>query len=307
MQTRFPPPTDPWHPARLGLAFLLTGSALIFTVTIAFRLYSVLDASKQHRLDRIHQSILTRADYLKTTQAYEACIVETTQIPASSLVYSPAKTLQDQCQLGLDEATLSKAQTLANSGHLKEAIAELQTVSTRNSIKVKQLTEEWSNRILQIAEEHYTAPNASLPKAIQVASMLRSNNPFYVEAQIKIRRWQTEWVANQQRWQAAQAALNTNQPEMALLEVQQMTHPYWSQQSASIVNAAYAEIALLNQAKVAQSNASTQVSTAAPLRSEPESVPTRVDVEIDVTALPDKLLLPFTVGTLLLLGHRLTT
>ncbi|HEY9663281.1 MAG TPA: hypothetical protein V6C65_32950, partial [Allocoleopsis sp.] len=65
----------------------------------------------------------------------------------------------------------------------------------------------------------------------------------------RIRSWQQEWSANEVHWQAAQAALNTYQLDVALAEIRQINHPYWSQQAGAIVKAVYAERATLQPAQ----------------------------------------------------------
>ncbi len=302
MQTPYHP-VDSLRSIRIGLAFLLTGSAMIFTAVVALRVSSALHTHKQHRVDRIHQAILTRADYLKTTASYTDCITEAAKIPAESLFHSSAKNLQDQCQIALDETTLSQVQTLVQAGQFQEAVAALQTISSQNA-RVQQLTEEWSRHILHIAEGYYIAPDANLSKAIEVASSIQANNPLYIEAQVRIRQWQAEWASNQNYFQTAQAALKANQLEIALLHVQQINHPYWRQQSIPIVNAAYAEMALLDQAQTGQPIDSQPAQAD---RSSGVEAPQTSETYINVIEVPERLLLPFALITLILVRCRPTT
>jgi hypothetical protein len=288
----------------MGLAFLLTGSALIFTAIVAVRVSSTLHTHKQRRLDRVHQAILTRVDYLKTTESYQDCVIEAGKIPAESLFHSSAKNLQDQCQIALDEALLNRAQMLAQAERFQEAMIELQTVSSRNASRVRQLSEEWSRRILQLAESYYIAPDANLPKAIEVANSLSPVNPLYIEAQIKIRQWRAEWASNQYSFQAAQAALQASQPEVALLHAQQINHPHWQRQSTAIVNAAYTEMTLLAQAQKGQPNLTkpAQADHANGVATPQDDAP-----PIHISEVPEKLLLPITLISLIFLGRRPAT
>lgn len=242
MQTPFPPPSDRLQPVRMGLAILLTGSAVLFTGTTAVRLYSVIKADEQQRAEQLHQEILVRGTYLKATQNYSACIAEAQRVPAESLFYSQARTLQDQCQSLSTEMIINRAQAMAAAGQFKDAIAEVKTVFDSTAMaKVQQLVWEWSNRMLQLAESSYLDPSGKFEDAIQIASAILPDNPLYADAQAKIRVWQQQWLTDQTHWQAAQTALNAHQLETALLQAQQITHPYWQQQSTAIINAIYAE------------------------------------------------------------------
>lgn len=244
MRAPFPSHSDQLQAVRVGLAMLLTGSAVLFSSTIAMRLYSVSRAYEQQRIDQIHQAILTRVDYLKSAQNYSVCIAEAQRIPVESLFYSQAKTLQDQCQAALSETTIQRAMAMAALGQFSDAIVEVQSISDGAvSVKVQQLVWEWSNRILQIAEGYYLDSSGKLQDAISIAEAITPNNPLYNHAQAEIRRWQDEWAANRNHLQAAQAALQSKQADRALSEAQQVTHPYWSQQATVVINAAYAQIA----------------------------------------------------------------
>lgn len=262
MQTPFSPPYQ-LQALRISLALMLTGSALLGTGAITIRLYSAIRADDQQRIDQKHQAILSRVDYLKGAQDYSACITEAGQIPAKSLFSSQAKTLQEQCQNALIEATINRAQVMASAGQLKDAVAEIQpllnpvsdqaastasyqpvsyqTASSNAALsRVRQLIREWSNQILQVAEGYYFDPSGRFQEALQTASAIAPDNLLYGEAQTKIHYWQQEWLANQKSWQIAQAALNAHQLDAALLQVQKITHPYWNQQAMTIVNAVYA-------------------------------------------------------------------
>jgi hypothetical protein len=299
MQTPFPPSADRLQPVRVGIAVLLTGSALLLTGTIAIRLYSVIKATEQLRIDQLHQAILARGDYLKTAQHYEDCIIEAQKVPVESLFYSQAKTLQDQCQSLSTEAILNRAQAMADAGQLKAAIAAVKTVTDRAAIdRAQQMVWDWSNRILQIAEGYYLDPTNKYQDAIDIASAIGSDNPLYSEALSKIHRWQQDWLVNQNYWQTAQSALNAHQLELALLQVQQITHPYWKQQSTAIVNAIYA----------GQTTAPQSTPDSAPLQkaSEPE-LPSLTPDQEDLNFSSIMLLLflmPLSLGTLLAVNCR---
>jgi hypothetical protein len=296
MQTPFPPPSNRLQSIRLGLAVLLTGSVVLFSGTVAFRLYSMIQANKQQRTDQLHQAILTRVTYLKTAKNYTACIAEAQKIPVESLFRSQAETLQDQCQSLSIETVIQQAQAMAAAGQLKDAIAEIQTVSSSAAAtQVRQLVWEWSNRMLQVADSTYRDPSGKLQEAIHIASAIAPDNLLYAEAQAKIRTWQQEWLTNQAHWQAAQAALTAHQPATALLQIQQITHPYWQQQGVALTNVVYAQ----QVEGVQPAPAPAYPPEAADQNVIPWETKEALDVDGTITM---TLLLPFSLGTLLTLS-----
>lgn len=306
MQTPFSPPSNRLQSLRLGIAILLTGSVVLLSGTMVVRLYSMIKADEQHRMDQLHQQTLARGNYLKTAQNYNGCIAEAQKVPDGSLFHSQAKTLQDQCQNLLTESVISRAQQMATAGYLKNAIAEVKTISDSDAAaQVQQLVWEWSNRVLQIAYSDYLDPSGKFQNAIRIASAITPDNPLYEEAQARIRSWQQEWLVNQIHWQAAEAALNAHQLETALLHVQQMTHPYWKQQSAVIVNTVYADYA--EQAKVVQPDPSTVQKPEDQASQAPELDQSTGEVAQNVASLRSNMLLmvllPFSLATLLSFGR----
>lgn len=289
MRTPFPPPSDRLQLVRIGLALVLTGSAFLASGSLAVRLYSLTQAYRQQRTDQMHQAMLSKVEYLKAAQDYDACILAAQQIPAESLFYSRAEILQAQCEKALAAKVIHRAQTRAAAGQLRDAIAEIQTVSdaavsdSAVADKVEQFVWDWSNQILRIAEGYYLDPNGKLQEAVKTAGAITPGNPLYDEAQVKIRGWQQEWLINQSRWQAAQAALEAHQLDTALFQAQQLTHPYWSQQASTLIQVAYAE-------QAAREQSSHQGSDSDKTGSE------KIDLNSSV------LLLPLVIGTMLLLA-----
>lgn len=250
MRTPYSPPCDRWQMLRVGLAISLTSSVVLLAGTIAVRLYTVTRVYEQQRIDQKHQEMLQRLEYLKTEKNYETCVAEAQRIPTDSLFYSQAQTLRDQCQNALTAASLTQAQALAAAGQLKDALAKAQSITDgAAAAQVQQLTWQWSEQILQIAEGYYLDPSGKLEAAIQTASSLTPENSLYNEAQSRIRTWQQEWSANEVHWQAAQVAVSTYQLDAALAEIRQITHPYWRQQAGTLVKAVYAERATLQPAQ----------------------------------------------------------
>ncbi len=239
MQTPFSPPSDRIQPVRIAMAMLLTGSVFCFSGAIAARLYSFIQIYQDQRLDQIQQSVVDRVEMLKAKQSYNICIITAEQVPMESSLYTRAQSLKDECQGAITETKLRQAQQYADAGQLKAAIAELKTISDdAATVRVQQLLGEWSNRILQIAEGYYFSPSNRLDDAIRTANTIAVTDPLYLEAQAKIRDWQADWQTNQAHWQRAQTLLAAQEYGGALQESQQVTHPYWIQQTATIVRQA---------------------------------------------------------------------
>lgn len=293
MQAPFPPPCDHSKSIRVGLALLLTSVSVLLTGVMAAHLFIVIRSEQQQRLNQLHQAMVNRVDYLKATQSYSECVTEAAQIPAESLFHSSAMTLQDQCQTALDLATLNRAQTLAQKGQLKDAIVEVQALSGSNfAVQAESFTWTWSNQILDIAEGYYLDPSGNLVNAVQVANSISPDNPLHAKAQAKIQQWRLEWSANRGYWQAAQTALSQHQPEMALWEALQITHPHWEQQVQPIISAA-------NMMITAQASNPIRFDKAAvhqPVNSQPVN-----SQHLNDKALPLHWLVPLGVGSLLML------
>ena len=60
-------------------------------------------------------------------------------------------------------------------------------------------------------------------------------------AQQQMRDWQADWSNNQAHWQVANLALSAQQPQLALTEIQKITHPYWRQQAQLLIAISYAQ------------------------------------------------------------------
>ncbi|XPM54465.2 MAG: hypothetical protein EDM05_042135 [Leptolyngbya sp. IPPAS B-1204] len=289
MRTPMPPPSDHLRSVRIGLAMVLTGSVFLATGSLAVRFYWLVKVDQQQRVEQQHQAILARVEYLKAAGDHQRCIRETQQIPVESLFHSRAIVLQDQCQRALTTAVLNRAQGQANAGQLKDAISEVQTISdSAVAAQVQQLVWQWSNQILQVAEGYYRDSNGRFEDALKTAGAITPDNPLYSEAQNKIRGWQQEWLNNQSRWQIVEAAFKAHQYETALLQAQQISHPYWSRQVAPIVQAIYRE------------QAAPQPSP--PGRSESDSIDTIPAGGMDDVRLPIYLLLPLMAGAMVLLA-----
>jgi hypothetical protein len=291
MRTPFPPPSDHLQPIRISLAIVLTGSAFLASGSLAVRLYFLTQAHQQQRTDQMHQTMLSEVEYHKAAQDYRTCMTVAQQIPAGSLFHSRAKILRAQCEKALTTTVMQRAETKAAAGHLKDAIAEIETVSSGAiadgavTDRAEQFVWEWSKQILQIAEGYYFDPNGKWQEAVRTAGAITFGNPLYDEAQAKIRSWQQEWFTNESQWQAAEASFKANQLETALFQAQQITHPHWRQRASTLIQAIHAQQAATEQSNHQASNA--------------DSTETGREINLNSSA---PLLLPLAVGLLLLLA-----
>ncbi|MCU0523823.1 MAG: hypothetical protein MUF72_03250 [Elainella sp. Prado103] len=284
MQTSLGAPPEP-PIFRLIMAMLLTGSFFCLTTAIVIHLYTQNRLYEAQRFEQIQQGRIDRAVALRQNQGYRACIAEAEQVPSESLHYLQAQTIQSECQIAMTQDQLRKAQSLADAGYLKDAIAELQAITDESvQDQVEQLRLEWSNRIFQLAETYYHDPNNRYEEAIQTAKAIGITNPLYDQVQSQTAAWRVEWAANLAHFEAAERSLAEHRYAEALRETQQLSHLYWKQKATGIV-------------QQAQSKLESQSSHVSLPRHEIEAAPNGLLFSI-------KFLLPFSLWSLLTQSRR---
>lgn len=98
--------------------------------------------------------------------------------------------------------------------------------------------------MLRNAQTHYWQPSNHLNDAVATANAIPPASPVYATAQEQIQAWRSEWANNDRHWQTAQKALAASKWTAALEAAHQITqHPYWSQQTAGLIQAANEELA----------------------------------------------------------------
>ncbi|MCA1992581.1 MAG: hypothetical protein LDL41_11195 [Coleofasciculus sp. S288] len=222
-----PAPTPGGSPKRKSF-LLIGGIAVIATSLLASGGYLLYKHLRNNEL----QILLEQIESAKQEGKFDQCISQAQSFPKDDpKLYESVKVLLGECQHSQAVQLLIKAKELANSGRFKDAITEASqiTISSDASLHVqaKELIDEWSNRILLLAEEQYQSGN--LDTALDWVKAVPENNPAYQKAQKLLETFQMDWQANEEHYRAAQDALNQGQWNKALTEANKVTTKYWKQ------------------------------------------------------------------------------
>ncbi len=239
VQVSPPASPAPWfQPNRvLGVALAL-GTGVLTMAAIIYGLTQWRDWTAQ---ERGHQTMLEQAYESRSRQDYQACLTAATQISIYSRLYSEARTLQADCanaQAGID---IQRSYRLAADGDLQAAIALATNIDASADVypDAQQAIPAWSQQLLTAAQRDYWQPTGSLETALATLAAIPETTDVYIQAQQQAEEWQADWSRNQDRWQAAQAALSQGEPAIARQEALQISaHPYWQQQQEQLLNQA---------------------------------------------------------------------
>lgn len=230
-------------PAKIPLLPLVgLGIALGLLGAIALVLYP---RWQTHRAE--HQT-LERLEQHFHASDYPTCLQEAATLPAGSPVYAKAQTLAGLCREALAQTQLQQAQQLAATGQLQAAIARAAQIpaASPSHAQAQDLQRQWAEQILRLATAQYQAGEQT--QALNLARSVTTPAAPAAAAQTLIQQWQAAWTANQQRLQAAQAALAAQQWQQALDLAQQLPQlPPWQTQAAPILQTAKAELQRLAQ------------------------------------------------------------
>ncbi|GAB4369101.1 MAG: hypothetical protein Kow00121_08780 [Elainellaceae cyanobacterium] len=203
-----------------------------------------------------------QAEQMSREGNFAACL-QMSQLAPNSWLYRQSQQLQNTCQESLDTVLLQEAQSLAEAGQIKEAIARIDSVSSLSlQPEVTELINAWSQRLLDLATEYYQAGNLSA--AEQVASTPLPDPLLQERAEQFIAKMRSEWFEQQSYFEAAQAALAADRLDRALQDIQQITQPYWRSQAQPLLAQVHARQLKLEdlQTKAQQALAQEQFSQA---------------------------------------------
>lgn len=216
----------------ISLALVSTGIVTAFVVAIALLGFTEIQQKKQQIVEQSQRTKIEQARIWWEQKKYLSCadtmnaLLQTeieSETPLKPDIATRAQFWLGECQ----DALLREAEELAKTGRFQDAIHRIMGIAD-SSPEAQQQVRQWSVRILEIAQDQYR--EGRFEEAVQIASAVSLDNPMYQEAQIHIQRWQNEWATNQQHLQNARAALSSNDVEVALAEIKQMTtHPAWAQ------------------------------------------------------------------------------
>lgn len=208
------------HYLRLGAAI----SAVLMSVAI----YTI-DWSSLGNTEKVEQIAASKAQ-----EKYPECFNQS----------ATDVSLDNKEQALLQECQLVKAKQLAAAQNLSAAIALASKIPQTHASypQAKQLSEQWSFMVLEVATKQYYAGN--LNAALASTGAISQISPIYQKAQGTIKQWQQEWEKNNSSHLAAKSALKAGKWHQAINAAGQVTnHPYWQKQVAPIVQQAKAKIA----------------------------------------------------------------
>jgi serine/threonine-protein kinase len=183
-----------------------------------------------------HQAI-EQLQALKNQGKHQECANQNPTLPQDSVFFAQAQAIIQECQL-------AQAQELASDRRFQAAIAAASKIpqDAANYQQAQHSIEQWSDAILNVAQNQYQSGN--LNAAIAIAQVISASSPLYSKSQAAIASWQQEWQQNTAHWQAAQKALEQKNWQTALDEVAKIaSHSYWQTKVKPIVNEAETQIA----------------------------------------------------------------
>ena len=199
----------------------------------------------QRQFQLSQEALLHRAEAAKENRNYAECIAHEGEVQPESNVHEQAQVLLTICEDTQAQIQLEQAKTLAAQGRLAEAIAHASQIHNSSSFaQAQQYIQTWSEQVLRNAQTHYWQPSNHLNDAVTIANAIPPASPVYATAQEQIQAWRSEWANNDRHWQTAQKALAASKWTAALEAAHQITQrPYWSQQTAGLIQAANEELA----------------------------------------------------------------
>ncbi|MBD1998316.1 protein kinase [Leptolyngbya sp. FACHB-541] len=152
-----------------------------------------------------------------------------------------------QAQQLLGECQLARAQALAASNRLKDAILAANEIAEGHSAheESQNLVGEWSERILELAAEQYQG--GKLENAVAMAGAIPETSSIYEQAQAQIVSWNQEWEADEGLLKTAQEAVDQGEWQAAIAETEKIANEYWKQQAAPLIEKANTEISAAEQ------------------------------------------------------------
>ncbi|MBI4779711.1 MAG: hypothetical protein HY785_00150 [Oscillatoriophycideae cyanobacterium NC_groundwater_1537_Pr4_S-0.65um_50_18] len=173
---------------------------------------------------------LTRAVARKEERQFADCMAELRQISHQSLVYETAQLVLHDCQTEQHKLWLDESNNLATRGQYQQAIQGTDRIS-QDSVyydEAQGLAKASAERILDIARGYYLDPSGRLNDAIAALKEIPATSSMSALALQRSQAWQQTWTSNQQHWQTAKLALDTDDFDAVQRELSMMIkHPYW--------------------------------------------------------------------------------
>jgi len=221
----------------VAIAILLTGILSALAIATALSCYFawqhhtlIVQQRDRQEQEQVHWTILDHAESFKLEANYPACLGELQKLSESSKLYPRIRRLAGECYDPLAQDWLDHAENFAVEGNLVDAInTALKIDGGSFQAYAQQQIEAWSRQILEVAKQHYLDPSNQFTRAVNKASTIPEGSSLYPQSQETINAWQQQWYANENYWQTAQAALESNDLATAYSKAMQISeHPFWS-------------------------------------------------------------------------------
>ncbi len=200
---------------------LVSGLIMLALITLSFiagyTLYStgqeriaLVAQRQQQQLNQLYWHKYAQAERSADEGNYLACTQILAKVPADSNFYPQVQHLAERCYAPLYEGWLTKARELAAAGRLGDAIAQASKITGSSlQMQAQELIAIWSQRMIELAKQHYAAPDDHFNQAVTIISAVPEGSPLYATSQKLLQQWQQEWSDNRRYYQSAQSALET--------------------------------------------------------------------------------------------------
>ncbi|WP_416674883.1 hypothetical protein [Egbenema bharatensis] len=229
-QTALPPARSRWRKLIIYLSTLsITASLGAGSGLLLLQSYQIWMAKRQQAETRI----LNQASRYRQQGEFDRCIETTQQLPEHRI----SLLIQQSCEEQRDQEKLKQADQLAFvQGQFAMGISLAQEItSPALQEPVSQFIRRATQRMMTFMEDYYR--EGRIDDAIHVARAIDDSNPLYLTVQSRILRMQSEWSAQSQLFDMAQAQFSADELDAADQSLQSITHPYWRKQSQRIQDA----------------------------------------------------------------------
>lgn len=213
----------------LGLSLTLSTAIALVSLSVGIGSYLALQTRIQQQQTQHHQRVLDQARMYHQMDNFRACLGEVAPLEANSPGSPDVQQLQRSCYQGLIAQAMEQAQSLADQGQYKQAIASLSPLVVEyDDAQIKGLVKQLSQRMREMAWEYYNSPVDSFQQAVVVLQAIPQTSSLYADAQADLQQMQTERLSHQNHLQQAAAALEDRDLITARRALDQMIpHPFW--------------------------------------------------------------------------------
>ena len=215
--------------ARADYAGCVTAARLIPTNASTY--LTAQNVLKTCEVGQVISTLISQKDY-------QGCIEQAQSIPPLKKLLHTCRSEQEKsARLDQDKHLWDKAQQLAVSHNLKDAVTYLSQISQPSLVhpEAQTLINLWSTQLLEQAANAYG--EGQYDNAIALAQAIPTSSLSYQQAQKTLDQWQKEWASNMRQLEAAQHALEVGiwHEAVSAAETIDPTSSYWRQQASDII------------------------------------------------------------------------